>query len=112
LRVKPISEVLRVAKGIVAHRVIDYLKERNYSASLAKLQHEVRDRNYRYSLWQTEKNVFPIYSEKLFMQKVKSFPLSKQSENEFDGDTHAPNDGVCKQKSRADPATFAGVVQL
>jgi hypothetical protein len=32
------------------------------------------------------------------MQKVKSFPLSKQSENEFDGDTHAPNDGVCKTK--------------
>ena len=47
---KPISEVLRVLKGITARRVIDYLKERNYSASLAKLQHEVRDRNYRYSL--------------------------------------------------------------
>jgi putative transposase len=67
---KPISEVLRVVKGITARRVIDYLKERNYSASLAKLQHETRDRNYRYSLWQTEKNVFPIFSEKLFMQKV------------------------------------------
>ena len=67
---KPISEVLRVVKGITAHRVIEYLKEQNYSASLAKLQHAVRDRNYRYSLWQTEKNVFPIFSEKLFMQKV------------------------------------------
>jgi len=67
---KPISEVLRVLKGITARRVIDYLKERNYSVSLAKLQHEVRDRNYRYSLWQTEKNVYPIFSEKLFMQKA------------------------------------------
>ena len=67
---KPISEVLRVLKGITARRVIDYLKERNYTASLAKLQHEVRDRNYRYSLWQTEKNVYPIFSEGLFMQKV------------------------------------------
>ena len=67
---KPISEVLRVLKGITARRVIDYLKERNYSVSLAKLQHEVRDRNYRYSLWQTEKNVYPIFSEGLFMQKV------------------------------------------
>jgi putative transposase len=66
----PISEVLRVLKGITARRVIDYLKEQNYSASLAKLQHEVRDRNYRYSLWQTEKNVYPIFSEGLFMQKV------------------------------------------
>ena len=67
---KPISEVLRVVKGITARRVIDYLKEHNYTASLAKLQHEVRDRNYRYSLWQKEKNVFPIFSEGLFMQKV------------------------------------------
>lgn len=57
-------------KGITARRVIDYLKERNYTACLAKLQHEVRDRNYRYSLWQTEKNVYPIFSEELFMQKV------------------------------------------
>ena len=57
-------------KGITARHVIDYLKEQNYSASLAKLQHEVRDRNYRYSLWQTEKNVYPIFSEGLFMQKV------------------------------------------
>ena len=24
---------------------------------------------------------------------LRSFPLSKQTENEFDGDTHAPNDG-------------------
>src|SRR5438132_6019149 len=59
---KPISEVLRVLKGITARRVIDFLKERNYSASLTKLQHEVRDRNYRYSLWQPEKNVYPIFS--------------------------------------------------
>ena len=57
-------------KGITARRVIDYLKEHNYSASLAKLQHQVRERNYRYSLWQKEKNVFPIFSEGLFMQKV------------------------------------------
>jgi putative transposase len=67
---KPISEVLRVVKGITARRVIDYLKEKDYATSLAKLQHEIRDRNYRYSLWQKEKNVFPIYSEGLFMQKV------------------------------------------
>jgi REP element-mobilizing transposase RayT len=67
---RPISEVLRVLKGITARRVIDYLKEQNYNASLSKLQHEVRDRNYRYSLWQTEKNVYPIFSEGLFMQKV------------------------------------------
>jgi REP element-mobilizing transposase RayT len=31
------SDVLRVLKGITAHRVIDYLKEKRYLDSLAKL---------------------------------------------------------------------------
>jgi REP-associated tyrosine transposase len=49
--------------------VIDYLKEKNYLTSLAKLQHQEWERNHKYSLWQTEKNV-PIFSEGMFMQKV------------------------------------------
>ena|SRR5215510_9048749 len=64
------SEVLRRLKGITARRVIDYLKEKNYSTSLAKLEHHERERNYRYSLWQTEKNVLQIFSEGMFMQKL------------------------------------------
>ena len=64
------SEVLRVLKGITARRVIDYLKTNGYSRSLAKLQHQERERNYKYSLWQTEKNVLPVFSEGMFMQKV------------------------------------------
>jgi REP element-mobilizing transposase RayT len=67
---KPPSEVLRLVKGITAQRVIDYLKEKNYLSSLAKLRHEVRDKNYRHSLWQKEKNVLPIFAEGMFMQKV------------------------------------------
>jgi putative transposase len=67
---KTVADVLRVLKGITARRVIDYLKEKNYVTSLAKLQHAERDHNYRYSLWQTEKNVLPIFSEGMFMQKV------------------------------------------
>ena len=58
-----VSDALRVLKGITARRIIDYLKEKNYLVSLAKLQHQERERNHRYSLWQTEKNVFPIFSE-------------------------------------------------
>jgi hypothetical protein len=46
------------------------LKEKNYDQSLAKLRHEVRNRNHRYSLWQKEENVLPIFSEGMFMQKV------------------------------------------
>lgn len=64
------SDLLRVIKGLTARRVIDYLKENNYESSLKKLEHQVRDRNYKYSLWQTEKNVFPITSEGTFMQKL------------------------------------------
>jgi REP element-mobilizing transposase RayT len=64
------SDVLRVLKGLTARRVIDYLKENNYLSSLSKLEHQERDRNHRYSLWQREKNVLPIFSEGMFMQKV------------------------------------------
>ena len=64
------SNVLRVLKGITARRLIDYLKENSHFSSLAKLQHQERDRNYKYSLWQTEKNVLPIFSERMFMEKV------------------------------------------
>ena len=63
------SDLLRVIKGLTAHRVIDYLKN-NYQSSLKKLEHQVRDRNYKYSLWQTEKNLFDIFSEKMFMEKL------------------------------------------
>ncbi len=64
------SEVLRVLKGITARRVIDFLKENDYLESLKKLEHQKRDRNYKYSLWQTEKNVLPVFSERMFMEKL------------------------------------------
>ena len=64
------SELLRVLKSLTARRVIDYLTENNHLQSLAKLRHQERDRNYKYSLWQTEKNVLPIFSEAMFMEKL------------------------------------------
>jgi len=64
------SEVLRYVKGTIGHRVIEYLKEKNFQTSLAKLRHEDWKRNHRHSLWQKESNAFPIFSEGLFMQKV------------------------------------------
>ena len=64
------SDVLRVLKGLTARRIIDYLKANSYFDSLAKLQHQKQDRNYRYSVWQTEKNVLPIVSEGMFMEKL------------------------------------------
>ncbi|HEY0547727.1 MAG TPA: transposase [Pyrinomonadaceae bacterium] len=64
------SDVLRYVKGTVGHRVIEYLKEKNYSASLEKLRHEEWKRKHRYSLWQQESNALSIFSEAMFMQKV------------------------------------------
>ena len=64
------SEVLRYLKGITARRVIDHLEEKGHSSSLAKLQHQERNQNHRYSLWQTERNVLPVFSEGMFMEKL------------------------------------------
>jgi putative transposase len=73
---KPPSEVLRYIKGIVSRRVIDYLKEKGYETSLQKLRHEEQARGYRYSLWQHDTNVFQIFSEAVFMQKVNYIHLN------------------------------------
>ena len=70
------SDVLRVLKGLTARRVIDYLKANNYHTSLAKLAHQERERNYKHSLWQTEKNVLPVFSEGMFMEKLNYIHLN------------------------------------
>jgi hypothetical protein len=43
---------------------------RTEASSLAKLRHEEWKRKHTHSLWQQEKNVFSIFSEVVFMQKV------------------------------------------
>lgn len=70
------SNVLRYVKGLSARRIIDYLKERNYEESLRKLRHSEWKRKHNYSLWQKEKNVFSIFSEGMFMQKVNYIHLN------------------------------------
>ncbi len=64
------SDALRYIKGITGRRVVDYLKEKNFNSSLAKLRHEEWKRKHSYSIWQKEKNVLSIFSEAMFMQKV------------------------------------------
>jgi putative transposase len=64
------SEVLRYTNGITARRVIDYLKENNFTASLEKLRQETKKREYKYSLWEHHPNAFLLTSEATFMQKV------------------------------------------
>ena len=73
---KTSADVLRYIKGITGRRVIDYLKEKKYENSLAKLQHEEWKRKHAYSLWQKEKNVLSVFSEAMFMQKVNYIHLN------------------------------------
>lgn len=70
------ANVLRYIKGITGKRVIDYLKEKNYQSSLDKLRHQEWKRKRQYSLWQEEKNVFSVFSEAVFMQKVNYIHLN------------------------------------
>jgi REP element-mobilizing transposase RayT len=62
--------LLQFIKGIVSRRVLGYLKEMKFEASLRKLAHDDWKRNHRYSLWQHDSDVFSIVSESTFMQKV------------------------------------------
>jgi len=70
------ANVLRYVKGLIARRVIDYLKEQGWESSLAKLRHEQWKRKHTHSLWQQEKNVLSIFSEAMFMQKVNYIHLN------------------------------------
>ena len=67
---RSISETLRYTNGIIAKRVIDYLKENDYESSLAKLRIQLRDREHKHSLFQHHPNAFEIYGEDTMMQKV------------------------------------------
>jgi putative transposase len=67
---RKISEVLRLINGITARRIIDYLKENNFTSSLEKLRQETKKREYKYSLWEHHPNAFSINNETTLMQKV------------------------------------------
>jgi len=75
-RITTTSNILRVIKGLSARRLIDHLKAEEKTSSLAKLRHARREREYRYSLWQIEKNVLPVFSEGMFRQKVNYVHLN------------------------------------
>jgi putative transposase len=64
------SDTLRLINGITGHRVIGYLKEEGYTASLEKLRDTKKARGHKYSLWDGHSNVFLVTSESIFMQRV------------------------------------------
>ena len=67
---REISDVLRFTNGIVAKRVLDYLKENEFESSLRKLRQEEKRKGYKYSVWEHHPNAFRIIGEDTFMQKV------------------------------------------
>lgn len=64
------SDTLRFVKGIISRRVLQYLKEKNFQASLDKLRGQPRSGRGEYSLWQHHSNVLIVTSESVAMQKV------------------------------------------
>lgn len=64
------SRTLQFINGITSRRIIGYLKECNYEASLKKLRHESRRRRYSHSLWDHHPDARLLLTEKMLMQRV------------------------------------------
>jgi REP element-mobilizing transposase RayT len=64
------SDILRFLNGIMARKVIDHLKAKNYESSLRKLMRDSGNDDHKYSLWEHHNNTYPITSEGALMQKV------------------------------------------
>jgi putative transposase len=74
--VRPMADVLRFTNGIVAKRVIDYLKENNFESSLAKLRRQESERKHKHSLFEHHPNALRITGEDALMQKVNYIHLN------------------------------------
>lgn len=67
---RKVSDTLRFLNGISSHRVIAYLKENNYTSSLAKLREAGKARGHAHSLWDGHSHALPLFSESFFMQRT------------------------------------------
>ena len=72
------SEVLRFSNGISARRVIDYLKAKQLTSSLAQLRHVERARGYRHSLWQHHPDVRLIHTEQALRSRLQYIQQADQ----------------------------------
>jgi REP element-mobilizing transposase RayT len=73
---RSMADVLRFTNGIVAKRVIDYLKWNNFESSLAKLHRQEAGRNHKHSLFEHHPNALRITGEEALMQKVNYIHLN------------------------------------
>jgi REP element-mobilizing transposase RayT len=70
------SETLRYLNGILSHRVIEFLKDGGFTASLQKLRVAEKSRGHEYSLVDHHSNGLPVFTERFFMQKVNYIHLN------------------------------------
>ena len=70
------SETPRYINGILGHRVIGYLKESGFTASLEKLRAAQKDRRHQYSVVDHHSKALSVFSEGVFMQKVNYIHLN------------------------------------
>jgi REP element-mobilizing transposase RayT len=64
------GKTLRFINGITGHRVVQYLKENNYTSSLQKLQHSRGPRRYSHSVWDHHPDARLLLTENMLMQRV------------------------------------------
>lgn len=64
------ADTLRFINGIIARRIIDYLKEHGQEKSLEKLRHETKRKEYRYSVFDHHPNARLLLTEKMLMERV------------------------------------------
>jgi putative transposase len=70
------SEVTRFVNGITGRRIIDFLKDPKYAASLKKLRHTKGERDYEYSLWDHHPNLKLIATENGLIEKANYIHLN------------------------------------
>lgn len=73
---RSIADTLKFTNGMIARRVINYLKENNYAESLFKLRIQQRGRQHKHALFKHHPNAFEIYGEDTMMQKVNYVHLN------------------------------------
>jgi putative transposase len=65
------SKFLLRLRGLSARKVIEWLKENDFSASLAKLKLKFpQKRKHEYAVWQKKPSVNELYSHKFLRQKL------------------------------------------
>lgn len=72
-----VSKFLLRLRGLSARQIIDWLKEKKFVSSLAKLElHFPQKRQYTHAVWQKKPVVIDLYSHKFLRQKLNYIHLN------------------------------------